>query len=415
MLDPRTLLVGYSITTLILSLAILLAARSQRRFAGLELWSFAGLLIGIVPLQIAANGLTAAAPTSLVVQLTILAGTLFMRAGFSAYTERPLPWRRYLAFCVVWLPCEVLLQHATAPLGWRVGLLGVSVAVISVDAGMQLVKSPQLWELPAHRATARLLFVLAAGVGLRAVSLVVMARPVGQIGAALINPYGLLLFQGLHASIGVSLLMMVWSRLDRELQAHVDHLEDEIVRDPLTGALNRRGLLRAAETELAGELRHEGPVSLICLDIDHFKAVNDTHGHDAGDAVLRILMATIQPHLRPGDRIARLGGEEFAVFLPGTGLEAALAVAERLRRSVEETSVSLADGMLRFTCSFGVAERLRADEGLPPILTRADHALYRAKHLGRNRVCAAEAGVVALRRRADRSPVPEAAAARDDS
>jgi diguanylate cyclase (GGDEF)-like protein len=386
MLDQTTLLVGYSTTTLILSLALLVAARAQRRFGGLDLWSIAGLLIGIVPLEVASYDYLPSPPPNLVIHLTVLAGMVCLRAGMAAYTEQSFPRRLYLGVGLAWLLCDALAEWIGVRLQFRVGVLGVLVAATLVDSGLLLARSP-LWALPAHRVTARLLFLLAAGVSVRAVGIAVFGRSDAVFGPHLIIPFGLLLVQGMHAVLGVSLMLMVWSRLDRELQDHVDRLEAELVRDLLTGALNRRGLQREAELIFKGAGRYEWPVSLICLDIDHFKYVNDTHGHDVGDAVLKILVATIQPHLRASDRIARLGGEEFAVFLPGTGLEAAASVAERLRRSVEETSVALTEGALRFTCSFGIAERRQEEAELAPLLTRADQALYEAKRAGRNCVC----------------------------
>ena len=386
MLDQTTLLLGYSTTTLILSLALLVAARTQRRFAGLDLWSVAGLLIGIVPLEIASYDYLPRPPPNVVIHLTVLAGIVCLRAGISAYTERAFPLRRYLGIGLLWLCADALAGALEVRLQFRVGVVGVLVAATLIDAGLDLARSP-LWALTAHRVTARLFYLLAAGAGLRAIGIAVFGRSKALFGPQLIIPFGLLLVQAMHAAIGVSLMLMVWSRLDRELQDHVHRLEAELVRDLLTGALNRRGLQREAELIFNGAERYDWPVSLICLDIDHFKYVNDAHGHDVGDAVLKILVATVQPYLRASDRVARLGGEEFAIFLPGTGLQAATAVAERLRKSVEETSVSLTDGALRFTCSFGIAERRDDEDELAPLLTRADQALYEAKRAGRNRVC----------------------------
>jgi diguanylate cyclase (GGDEF)-like protein len=394
MLDQRTLLVGYSTTTLILSLALLLAARSQRRYEGLDLWSCAGLLVGLVPLEVTWREMLAPWLPWVLTHLTALAGIVCLRAGISRYLEREFPLRRYLGLGLVWLTLDSLAEWTGVPMQFRTGVVIALVSATALDTGLQLVRSPHLWSMRAHRVTARLMLLLALLAGLRAAGVTAFGRLTGPFGPGLVFPYGLLGFQALHAAIGVSLMMMVWSRLSSELQGHVDRLEEELLRDSLTGALNRRGLQREAVPVFADACQQEQPVSLICLDIDHFKYVNDAHGHDVGDAVLRILVATIQPHLRIGDRVARMGGEEFAVLLPGTGQEAALAVAERLRRSVEESSVSLADGALRFTCSFGVAGRRPDETELAPLLTRADHALYEAKRSGRNRVCRADAGAL---------------------
>jgi len=389
MLDQRTLLVGYSVTSLILSLALMLAARSQRRFRGLQLWGCAGFLMGTIPLQIAAHDFFAFAPPPFMVHVTVLAAVICLRTGMSRYTERTFPRRRYQAVSLAWVLCELLLMMTGVRLAYRAGLLGLLLSLVLVDTGLQLVRSPRLWTLLPHRITARLCFALAVGVDFRALAITIQGKGSLPFGPALINPYAVLLYQVLFSSLGMSLMMMVWARLDRELQEHVDHLEDQIIRDPLTGALNRRGLERSAELSFTGAHRYDWPMSVICLDIDHFKRVNDAHGHGVGDTVLQLVVSVVQPHLRASDRVARMGGEEFAIFLPGTDLEAALAVAERLRRSVEETAVTLPGEVIRFTCSFGVAERLPGETSLTPLLARADQALYEAKRTGRNRVCSA--------------------------
>jgi diguanylate cyclase (GGDEF)-like protein len=395
MLDQRTLLVGYSITSLILSLAVLIAARAQRRFRGLELWGCAGLLMGTIPLQIAAHDFFALAPPPLVIHLTVLTAVVCLRVGIGRYTERPFPARLYQTLCVVWLLCELLLLALGVRLAYRAGLLGALLAFALVDTGMQLVRSPRLWTLLPHRTSAALFFAMAVGVCMRALSVMIRGRGGLAFGPTLINPYAVLMFQVMNSCLGMSLMLMVWARLDRELQEHVDHLEDQIIRDPLTGALNRRGLERAAELSFAGANHYEWPVSVICLDIDHFKRVNDAYGHGVGDTVLTRVVSAIEPHLRGSDRVARTGGEEFAVFLPGTDLEAATAIAERLRKSLEMTAVTLPGDVLRFTCSFGVAERLPGETSLTPLLDRADLALYEAKRTGRNRVCGATRGGLA--------------------
>ena len=163
-------------------------------------------------------------------------------------------------------------------------------------------------------------------------------------------------------------------------------LQRLVHRDPLTGLFNRRSLFEHAAREQARCERYGTPLSLLMLDIDAFKAVNDTHGHAAGDAVICETAARIAGGLRDVDTAFRLGGEEFLVLLPSTALEAAVAVAERLRVAVSDTPVA-ATGE-RVTASFGVTELVRGQEGWEAAMRRADAALYRAKDEGRDRVSA---------------------------
>ena len=176
------------------------------------------------------------------------------------------------------------------------------------------------------------------------------------------------------------------------LQARVEErtrdLERLAVTDPLTGLGNRRALDAALDAALAEAVREDGEgFSLILADIDHFKAINDRHGHAVGDAVLVALAAVLGDAARPGDRLGRWGGEEFVILCPGTDLAAARALAEVMRLRVAQTEVA---GVGRRTCSFGVAER-SAGESVDGLLARADAALYAAKHGGRDRVEAAQA------------------------
>ena len=152
-------------------------------------------------------------------------------------------------------------------------------------------------------------------------------------------------------------------------------------RDFLTGALTRRAFVEELGTELKRGERYGRPGSLIALDLDHFKWINDRHGHPAGDAVLAAAAAECQAMLRPSDRLGRLGGEEFAVLLPATRIAEALRCADRVRAAVERLRIP-GFAAIRVTASFGVAERGGATpEGW---IAEADAALYRAKAAGRN-------------------------------
>jgi diguanylate cyclase (GGDEF)-like protein/PAS domain S-box-containing protein len=171
-------------------------------------------------------------------------------------------------------------------------------------------------------------------------------------------------------------------QLEEELkrQAHLDYL---------TGLSNRRHFMEQAEVEFSRAVRHDKFLSILMLDIDHFKQVNDTYGHQSGDAVLRTLAMLCKEVLRNFDIIGRMGGEEFAVVLPETDIEQTLEVAERLREVIAETEVSLPDGSkISFTVSIGVATLVDKNTNIDWLLNQADRALYKAKESGRNKVFA---------------------------
>ncbi len=167
--------------------------------------------------------------------------------------------------------------------------------------------------------------------------------------------------------------------------------------DALTGALNRRGFLEVVEKEFRRARRYRRPLTVLGVDADHFKKVNDRHGHSAGDEVLRALVRTITSGVREGDVVGRIGGEEFSVALPETGMREAEDVADRLRRAIEETQAVVDGRAIRVTVSVGVAALADADDSLSEILVRADEALFDAKRRGRNRVCSRPASRTATR------------------
>lgn len=170
-------------------------------------------------------------------------------------------------------------------------------------------------------------------------------------------------------------------------------LREMAIRDGLTGLFNHRHFKAIMKRELARVVRYERPLSLIMLDVDHFKNYNDTHGHPAGDEVLKTLADIISTRLRVVDCPARYGGEEFVVLLPETDITGGRTVAEDIRAKVEDYPFKGRESqpLGKVTVSLGVAEFNADPSELSSLLERADEALYRAKNEGRNRVvCAAE-------------------------
>ncbi|WP_051296518.1 diguanylate cyclase [Anaeroarcus burkinensis] len=167
-------------------------------------------------------------------------------------------------------------------------------------------------------------------------------------------------------------------------------MEEELQRlattDTLTGILNRRQFFILAEQEVERSRRYGRTLALLLYDIDHFKQVNDTFGHQAGDIVLRELAKLVHEQLRRNDIEGRVGGEEFAVLLPETTISEAVVLAERIRRIIENFAINIGETSLHITASFGVTAVKENDVALDSIYKRADSALYEAKNAGRNRV-----------------------------
>jgi len=173
-----------------------------------------------------------------------------------------------------------------------------------------------------------------------------------------------------------------------ELREQLERERQRAITDPLTGLYNRFALIERLEAAVA-TVEDDEPPSLIMLDIDHFKGVNDNHGHLVGDRVIRFVAQTVLSNIKGKDSAARYGGEEFTVLLPGTASPGATAVAESIRTAVADAKLVKADNkkpLGQITLSAGVAT-YRPGEHIMDLINRADRALYRAKNEGRNRVC----------------------------
>ncbi len=171
----------------------------------------------------------------------------------------------------------------------------------------------------------------------------------------------------------------------RQLESANAQLQELALRDGLTGMLNRRHWEQCLEREFARHARYETPTSLVMFDIDHFKSVNDTYGHQIGDEVIREVARTTLQHARGTDYAGRYGGEEFVVLLPDTDLAGADQFAERLRQAIEGLRIDHQDESLSFTVSLGVACLSGKMSDHKTLIEHADKALYQSKEAGRNR------------------------------
>ena len=178
-------------------------------------------------------------------------------------------------------------------------------------------------------------------------------------------------------------------RLQDEINVRVrleDKLRHQAMTDTLTGISNRRHFLELAQSEINRAKRFNHPLAIALLDIDHFKNINDVHGHAAGDQALLAFVTTCQQHLREIDVLARLGGDEFVIMLPETDCEQAYTALERIRKALTAAPFNLVDQSLQITISIGISNLANVHESLDTFLARADEALYQAKEAGRNQI-----------------------------
>ncbi|MGC9456319.1 MAG: diguanylate cyclase [Halothiobacillaceae bacterium] len=213
----------------------------------------------------------------------------------------------------------------------------------------------------------------------------VHVHPVSQIREAVLEALAPLFSSFVMLLFILLAMYLVLLRQTREHESFSQALQRMAVTDPLTEVFNRRHFISVAESERERARRHDRALSLLFLDVDHFKQVNDRHGHAVGDLVLKEFVVRCGRKLRAADTLARLGGEEFAILLPETDLDGATQVAEHLRQDLAAEPLRIDGQLMSVTASVGVAQ-LRPDESVDSWLGRADHAMYEAKRRGRNRV-----------------------------
>lgn len=196
----------------------------------------------------------------------------------------------------------------------------------------------------------------------------------------------LAMFTGTSFLLATLLKSGLMYRYWRHLVAVRDEMADMAKNDYLTGLVNRRAFIAATESEIARSLRYNTTMSLLMLDVDHFKAINDTHGHEVGDQALQHLAACARSVLREVDLIGRWGGEEFVALLPETSSLRAEEAAERLRQEIENSTITVGDQQVKITVSIGCTTLADSDKNINDLLRRADDALFCAKNSGRNSV-----------------------------
>lgn len=226
-------------------------------------------------------------------------------------------------------------------------------------------------------ATAMVLFGLTQGI---AAGMAMLQGPVGDDAyLSLYVHYNFLTLPAGYMAMGMFVVFMLASDLSEQMR-------EIAVKDELTGLLNRRGFSEQGAAAFAAAQRSDQPVSVIMTDIDRFKFINDEYGHATGDTALEHFANILNTGRRSNDILARVGGEEFALVVPGTELRAATLIADELRAKIDSQPMLLNGDDLPMTASFGVATMSANDTCMTDIIVRADRALYRSKRAGRNQV-----------------------------
>ena len=379
-LDIRTMMVMTALLALLLSGLLAVVSLHSENIRGVRCWALAELCIGI-SLGLAFTQLTPGNGWVLVLGSGLLAlGLCFQWAGNRAFCHKQPQWHWvWLAVGMV-VVFNILFAVSHPNPNHRVIANSLMLAAISFASAHVLFRHVT----PPMRAP--FLFTAGAFCVLTCLMLVragyVVFHPAEQYGLysqVTINPVTFFVVSLLQMALVFGFVLMMHYRISHELQSLA-------ARDSLTGALNRRSLKEAFEHLRALYLRSGEVLAVMMIDVDHFKSINDRHGHLVGDDVLRRLVAVIEATIRKQDYLARYGGEEFCILMPATSELEALVIAERLRTVYAGTNMGDEGSPWYSTISIGVTDSVDSSFDFEKLIEVADRALYHAKQTGRNRV-----------------------------
>ena len=374
--DIRTLIVAVALTNVFCAGARLLLWRMHPTIPGLARWALAGGAGAVALFLILLYGIKHWPLSLSLSQFFVVLGLVLAWDGFRRFIGKTPLSPRILSIILVSLLAWIITVHFHDSLKLRSLGNAILIVILSALIARELLtaRKPILLGM---RATGFFYAINAAVFLIRVIATDPDAVQVGPM-----NPEGFAVFMllwWLCMTIAITLGMVLMT--SEKLQANLDRQAN---RDPLTGALNRRAFSVIAEKEIARSVRYGTPLSLLMMDLDKFKHINDQFGHDAGDALLCRFVTIANQVLRDEDVFCRYGGEEFVAMLPNASAELALVVAERVRTVLAEESTSEnSEFILPVTVSIGVAERGQ-EEDIESLLLRSDVALYIAKRNGSN-------------------------------
>ncbi|MDD2699783.1 MAG: GGDEF domain-containing protein [Sideroxydans sp.] len=382
-LDPRTLLFSLILVNSLMVLSLFVAHSVKGREQGLKKWAMAVLLETVTWLLVAARGVVTDELSIVLANMFKAASYAFMLYAIHEFQRRDFSlWKLFLPVVAVLLVSGSLMGDIAGRFVW-VGLIYATQVVLIVHA---LLSDPETRQGRAWRLLFGGALMILLVLAIRAVAAlsghVDFAQPQNHIAVHWVQIVSFIAVMTITLLGSVGFVLLIKERTDREIMQLA-------MTDSLTGVPNRRALIQQAE--LLKAQRGDKPVSLLMIDVDHFKRINDTYGHPAGDEVLRQATALMTQRLRAGDVLGRYGGEEFCVIAPDTDAKGASILAETLREIIAVKPVRTEEAEVSVTISIGVACCATDQKrDLKSLLAEADAALYQAKQEGRNRVvCAA--------------------------
>jgi len=373
--DIRTLLVAVALSTAFCAGARFLLWRMHPTIPGLGRWALAGGFAVLTFVMIFSYGRFQWMPSLVFAQLFVIIGLASAWDGFRRFMDKsPISLSVLSLIAVlllVWVSIVLFMQSPAFEARGNAVIIFALSGLIAWD-----LITAKKFNGPSMRVTGWLYALNAVIFLIRAIFVDQVAQPVDTLDPGGVAAAMLLWVLCMTIAVTLGMVLMTSEHLQSDLDYQANH-------DPLTGALNRRSFSLLSENIMARCQRNKTPLSMLILDLDHFKNVNDVHGHDAGDSVLCYMVDTAKQILRGEDIFCRFGGEEFVAILPDASAQESLVVADRLRKSFAAGKNVDVFHDTQITVSIGVAE-LIPDETLDKLLQRADLALYTAKKKGRD-------------------------------
>jgi diguanylate cyclase (GGDEF)-like protein len=382
MLDPAVVITTSALMSLVLLVLLGSLLRSGKQ--GVQEWFAANLCVVVALPMILLRGHISDVFSIVVANVLLALGAAAYYAGCARFLERNPHWPRMLTGVAAVGAAVVYWRYGVDSIPLRVFFTTLFSAVICLAVVLVLRQRPAGRSAYPYRATTLMAVIFGVCQLLRGLYFVTLDATPGMSMFTATGNVVLLIATGLMPVLSMCAMMMVHDALLADAR-------DAANRDFLTGALSRKGFETLARAQISRASLLDQPLSLLIIDLDHFKRINDTLGHAAGDGVLRAFVGMAHAQLRQADALGRLGGEEFALLLPDTDVERAVSLAERLRGTAAAQAVMVGSAPCQYTLSGGLAS-WQSGETFDRLCARADKALYEAKRAGRNRICVDPAG-----------------------
>lgn len=384
-----TILVGMLCAHLLCfsAMFLLISKRLRDNKMGMDVFAVGNLLLGLAYVLQLVEGGPSWSLVSLLNHTLTLASPVAYGVGAMRFFGRPVSlWRPLMAFAATYSVAQVLVQWSLGPVA-RYALLSGTSALLFLTMAITVIHGVRTFAKDLHGEMVFFAVLISGICILNAIKFMKLLD--GGLEALEMDGHFQQVFY-IYMSFLATVLppSIVWLVLRRL----TDELRSIAARDPLTQLFNRRGLSEALQ--LYFNSRKADPAYLLMVDIDHFKSINDTHGHQVGDAVLSQVAEVLRVTVRRGDLVGRIGGEEFAVICLSSDAQGVMHLAERLRVAVERQAIAAkgADRPLHCTITIGVSHSFAQADAFDAAAGEADAALYRGKAAGRNRVEGSEAG-----------------------